>query len=259
MLYLVRCELRQNKFWRKLIPGLGLLNLLGHYEMGKLLTHPEKLVYDIRNVTITELFSDAWNLFRIGGNVESDDSDSYTALTIFTLETTYVLFLFLVFVHYVCVVVIKYFTASDFKSKREDVTDKTFHTLTQLIYPTTYKDWDECSSSGGDNNSSDIKSNWHQNCLEMKWMTALFALEHLVLCGPIFILASKILERNSLLESKFPLVWEEENSTTTSLSLSIAFPIFYIILPFIQYWLFDAFHKFGHPWSSILIAKIKEE
>jgi len=227
-------------------PGLGLMDLLGHYEMGQLPTSSDALVYDTKDKHVT--FSEAWEDFMF--NSTNADSDGYTVLTIYTLETTYIWFLFLIFVHYVCVIVVKYLTALKFKD-RKDLTDKIFHVLTQLIYPTTYKDWDEC----GDD---EVTSNWNQNCLEMKLMSALFALEHLILCGPIFILTSKILERNSVMDGYFPLVLEEQDSTTMALKLSIAFPIFYILLPVIQYMLFVAFHKYGHPWSSILNTSVRD-
>jgi hypothetical protein len=92
----------------------------------------------------------------------------------------------------------------------------------------------------------------------MKLLTALLALEHLTLCGPIFILSSKIGQRNYEIFNFFPPVLEEQISTKVSYALSIAFPLFYFVLPFIQYGLFLAYHKFGHPWSKILNTKTKK-
>jgi len=45
-------------------------------------------------------------------------------------------------------------------------------------------------------------------------------------------------------------------ATKVAYSLSIIFPIFYLTLPFLQYQVFLAYHKFGHPWSKILTSQL---
>ena len=40
--------------------------------------------------------------------------------------------------------------------------------------------------------------------------------------------------------------------------LSIVPPIFFILLPFLQYWVFRLYHRIGHPWSQILASTSKQ-
>ena len=217
-------------------PSLGLMNLLGHYQMGTLPTSKDIKAYE-SNIS----FTDAWNEFRI---------EDFMSLTTFSLEVYYIVFLFLVFLHYLCLTLVKYFAAIGFKG-RSDLTKKIFHILTQLVFPVNYKDWDDLDDCN-------ILENFSKVCFEKKLLVALFAVEHLVLCVPMFILSSNIGRRNSKMENFFPQVMEEKTSTSVAYSLSVFFPIFYCLLPFAQYYIFLAYNKFGHPWSKILNSQIKK-
>jgi hypothetical protein len=77
---------------------------------------------------------------------KTDKSLDYTHLTVFSLETTYIVFLSLIFVHYLCLVLIKYSTALGFKG-RGTLTAKVYHILTQLIFPVNYMDWDDADGA----------------------------------------------------------------------------------------------------------------
>jgi len=52
-------------------------------------------------------------------------------------------------------------------------------------------------------------SNWKTVSREMKILVALFAVEHLFMCIPMFLLYDSILERNKFLDEYFPQVAEE--------------------------------------------------
>ena len=203
--------------------------------------------YDIVNNSIVS-FDEAWAKFKI---ISNEPDTSYTKFTIFPLETTYIMFLFLIVLHYACLVVIKYFTALNFKGKKSLMT-KFYHVLTQLVYPSNFQDWDESDDP------EEIRSSWFKNCREMKLLCFLFAIEHLVLCGPIFILNYTIRQRNADLQNTFAPVLEETISTRNCWLLSVILPVFYILLPFLQYGLYLAFHKVGHPWAKILNYQLKK-
>ena len=101
-----------------------------------------------------------------------------------------------------------------------------------------------------------MKKNWRKTLLEMKLLISLFAIEHFLACVPLFILTLNIRERNIFLDEYFPQVVKEQISTKVAHSLSIIFPIFYLTLPFLQYQVFLAYHKYGHPWSRILTSQL---
>jgi hypothetical protein len=217
-------------------PALGLMDLLGHFVMGNLTTTSTVLVYDF-----SVKFNEAWDPFKL---------DNYTKLTTFNLEVYYIVFLFLIFLHYFCLTLVKYFSAIGFKS-RNDLTKKIFHVMTQLVFPANYKDWDDLDDS-------EILQNFSKVCFEKKLLVGLFAVENLILCIPMFILSSNIGQRNSEMEEFFPQVIEEKVSTRVAYTLSVVFPIFYSVLPFLQYYIFICYNKFGHPWSKILNSELKK-
>jgi len=57
-----------------------------------------------------------------------------------------------------------------------------------------------------------VEKNWRKTLLEMKLLISLFAIEHFLACVPLFILTSKIRERNVFLDQYFPQVAEEQVS-----------------------------------------------
>lgn len=184
-------------------PCLGLFNLLGHYEAGKFNVSDKSVhIFDF-NITTQPTkavqFEEKWKQLS-----------DYTELTVFSLEQYYIFFLFLICLHYVSVAVIKFTTALGFRPIRQSKWIKLFHILTQLVYPYNYQDWEDTDHL---EKLGTVQRNWKQVSKEMKILVALFAVEHLILCTPIFILYSKILERNIYLDELFPLVSEEEQST----------------------------------------------
>ena len=122
-------------------PAMGLFNLLGHFTVGHLPTTDDVIVYDLgdNNGTASKDFKMAWG----------DPVSCYTDLTVFSLEKFYIAFLFLILVHYVCLAVIKFGFALDFRSRKSSSSwlEKLFHVLSQLVYPINFRDWDEDSSS----------------------------------------------------------------------------------------------------------------
>jgi len=155
-------------------------------------------------------------------------------------------FIVCLLLHYLAVTIVKIVFARGFKSTH-NLPGKVFHILNHLYCPSIYKDWDEdllvCS---------DIEENWRRVKKEMKCLLFLFALENVFLCTPLFILSSTIAKRNLFLDEYFPQVLEESQATVLVYSLSVILASSFIILPFLQYFLFVMYNKFGHPWSKIL-------
>jgi len=57
--------------------------------------------------------------------------------------------------------------------------------------------------------SSDVKENWKRVKKEIKCLLLLFSVENVLLCTPIFILSSKIAQRNLFLDQYFPQVGQK--------------------------------------------------
>ena len=43
-----------------------------------------------------------------------------------------------------------------------------------------------------------------------------------------------------------------QESTRIANILAIVSPIVFIVVPFLQFWIFHLYHKYGHPWSHII-------
>ena len=43
-----------------------------------------------------------------------------------------------------------------------------------------------------------------------------------------------------------------QESTRIANNLAIVCPIIFVVVPFLQYWIFHLYHKYGHPWSHII-------
>jgi len=227
-------------------PTLGLFGLLNHWKMGSLKTssaHTEEwIIYDLTENNTVTLLHEKW-----------ESMEQYTDLTIWTLESYFKAFLISVVMHYIAVFVVKYIFALKF-SVRDSTFGMFYHILNQIMCPTSYKDWDEDI-----NTMEDVRTNWKQVSTELKALLALFAMEHIILCVPIWILSYNIYSRNQFLEEFFPQVQEEQWSTLLAYTLSIVCPIVYLlIIPFLQYGLFFLYHKFGHPWSLIFNAQFED-
>jgi len=169
----------------------GLMNLLMHWKMGQLPAPSKEQFskYDVTENGTIIYFEDVW--IKI---------ENYTELTMFDLETYFIIFLGSIPVHYLMVFACKFCFAIDFKKKGNE-TEKIFHILTHLICPITFKDWDEIDENGG---VSDNKENLAKVLKEMKYLLALFAVEHIALCTPVIILAFAIHNRNQYLNEYFP-------------------------------------------------------
>ncbi len=101
-----------------LAPAIGLLNLLGHFTLGKLvfLSHT---YYDVTDTGNMIAAIDVWK-----------QMNNYDELTVYQLDVYYIAFLLIIALHFVLVVVIKIKYSKDFKSK-QDYVKKILHVLHQ--------------------------------------------------------------------------------------------------------------------------------
>jgi len=102
--------------------------------------------------------------------------------------------------------------------------------------------------------SKTTRESWRKVSNEIKYLLLLFSVEHILMCIPVWILSYNIQERNYLLEKDFKILPEEHHSTIVASTMSILGPVFFIIIPFLQYRLFTTFHRVAHPWSRIINA-----
>ena len=86
----------------------------------------------------------------------------------------------------------------------------------------------------------------------MKLLLFVFTVEHLLLTGPIFVLAYNISKRDRYLNEYFPPISEEKTSTRIVYSVCLVAPIFFAVLPFLQYLLFKLFHRKFHPLAFLI-------
>jgi len=255
-------------------PSLGLLNLLMHWKMGSLpgiynfvegisnLPDPRKspfyLIFQAGDNLKGELpdLSVVDNLLKDASNFDTNwiKIMYYQDLTMFTIETYYICFLVGVIIHFFLVCCIKHFLGMGFsRSTSGKFEEKLLHVASQFAIPSPFKDWDNHEVS--DENISDYIENWKKVSKEMRSLLLLFSIENIILLIPIFILNHKIRIRNNYLDQKFPQIQEEQFSTDRVFFLSIVMPVVYIVIPFIQYFLFIVYNKYGHSWSKIFKAK----
>jgi len=262
-------------------PALGLMNLLQHHKFGSLPLTLKKLIYDVNNNGTIILFKEAWNGIT-----------SYDILTLFSLTKYYIVFLFMIGVHYASVTIIKLRFAIDFGRRQNTgvnfinilrtnvvfssffyvhvsieklskqhsnekfvhkmlmkltTADKIFHVLSQLQWPSSYKDWDE-----DDDSEEGYKDKFKKVLQEMKCLLVLFTTEHILMCIPMWILSYSIATRNIYLSKYFSIIEEEMGATNLAYTLSACCPVFFIATSCAQYGLFVLYHKRGHPWSKLL-------
>ena len=96
-----------------------------------------------------------------------------------------------------------------------------------------------------------FEDNWRKVSMEFKALLLLLTLENILLCLPLLILCNSIRIRNEFLDLKFPQLQEEIGSTNLVYSLVTIMPMIYLAVPFLQFWLFYLYNKYGHPWSKI--------
>jgi len=121
-----------------------------------------------------------------------------------------------------------------------------------MLSPKISKDWDVDIST-----IKDAKLNYEKAKSEMRNLVILFAAEHLLMCIPIWILSYNIYYRNIYLDEFFPQLDEEIWSTKLSYILSIAGPVIFLLIPFVQYHLFILYNKYGHPWRKLLEENLR--
>ena len=217
-------------------PSLGLLNLLGHWTMGKMsYLKNEQFELNIdENGNITEIAK------------EWVQTDKYEDLTIWPVEAYFYSLILSFCFHFILTAIIKYHTAINFRSKNSKL-EKILHLITQTTCPLSYTDWDESINS-----NTEVEKNWKKVNTEMKCMLGLFCIEHIIMTIPLWILSYNIYLRNQYLDEYFPQVMEEKRSTLFAYTLSILCPIVFVILMFLKYQIILLYHRCGHPWSIIL-------
>ena len=130
---------------------------------------------------------------------------------------------------------------------RKHIISKVFHVFTNLSSAKVFQDWDENVTS-----LEEVDQNYKKVKKEMKTLLTLMGLENVLMCTPIWILYYNICKRNVYLDKYFPQLDVEIYSTQLAYKLSIICPIIFTAVPFLQYWLFILYNKFGHPWKQLL-------
>ena len=167
-------------------------------------------------------------------------------MTILTLQTFYIIFIVSLVLHQMIIFVAKCFFTSNFLSEKNFFL-KLFNIISQQLCPKVLRDWDDIAL-----NMDDIRKNFANVKKEMKALLIIFAVENVFLCVPIMMLSFKIYERNQYLDEFFPQLDEEIWSTKLAYSLSVVGPLFFLVIPFFQYWLFLMYNKHWHPWAMLL-------
>jgi hypothetical protein len=101
-------------------PAMGLFNLLGHWKRGNInFASDGYLIFDVaENGTLINV-RDIWKPIKI-----------YDELTHYQLDVFYIVFLLLLFVHFIIVAIIKIKCSKEFKSRKEYL-KKMLHILHQ--------------------------------------------------------------------------------------------------------------------------------
>ena len=119
-----------------------------------------------------------------------------------------------------------------------------------LVCPPVFPDWEEFQLR---NPGSDILECWRKSQSLRKTFIVLATVENLVLLTPIISLKLAIDNRNALLEKVgFPPIALELHSTYVTNALLFSGLCLFLVVPFVQALLADAYYKHGHAWSRIL-------
>jgi hypothetical protein len=74
------------------------------------------------------------------------------------------------------------------------------------------------------------------------------------------ILTLSISNRNKYLAEFFPPLPKERETTMVAFTLSLASPVVFVTIGFVEHALFQMYQRYGHPWSLILFGdKVKLE
>ena len=216
-------------------PSMGLLDLMGHFTMGEIRAaqYPK---YEIEKSGNQITLAEVW--IRI--NQSSD-------LSVLKLQTFYIIFAVFIALHQAWVLIINKCIYAKNNLKEKNFFFKLLSIISQQLGPNIYQDWDENAST-----RDEAKKNYELMKKEMKALLTLFAVENILLCTPLMMLSYKIYERNKYLDEFFPQLDEEIWSTRLAYCLSALCPILFCAIPFLQYWLFLLYNKYGHPWALLL-------
>ena len=135
-----------------------------------------------------------------------------------------------------------------------------FEGLYTIVCPPVHFDWELIYRlHGGKSGNTSVKECWKRSCKLMFAFHLLHLIEHIILLMPLMALKRDIDNRNSYLMHSFFHPTADENYSTqvvhSVLFCSIAgFPLITISSIFLLYLYFTK----AHPWSRILIKKVKE-
>jgi hypothetical protein len=216
-------------------PSMGLLNLLSHWKMGSLKSSTAEIIYSVDEQGEETFFRKKW-----------EELKQYSELTIFDLEIYFSVFLISIFIHFVLVMIVKCIFSLPSRKKGSFLLN-IFHLLTQLHCPTLTHDWDEEVTL-----PRDARNNLNKVRVEMKALLALFTVEHILMCVPMWILSFNIYKRNIFLDNSFPQVLEEKTATSLAYTLAVICPLLYLFIPCLQFEIFNCYNLYGHPWSKLL-------
>ena len=206
-----------------LAPSMGLLNLQHHWQKSQTKWREENLE------------SKNWKSIS-----------QYFEMTNGTVQFYFLCLISILIFHLVLVTLIKIFMGICFND-RKHIISKVFHVFTNLSSAKVFQDWDENVTS-----LEEVDQNYKKVKKEMKTLLTLMGLENVLMCTPIWILYYNICKRNVYLDKYFPQLDVEIYSTQLAYKLSIICPIIFTAVPFLQYWLFILYNKFGHPWKQLL-------
>jgi len=206
--------------------------------MGQLHAENDNIPFDVVNDKL-QFFKHIWK------PIFSDEE-----LALWSLGTYAQIFAGIILFHFVGIFLTNQIFSKSYKHSN-DTLEKLFHLFLQSSIPSTHSDWDTDVT-----NLDETQENWKNVKTEMKALLIFFAIEHIIMCFPIFILSINIYKRNEYLSEYFQLLPEEQHSTTLAYSFATLVPITFLLAPFLQYWLFTMYHKNGHPCRDLLNQRL---
>ena len=157
------------------VPSIGLFNILNHwlaeqYPFGirqqNYLIHPSRYHMSdqihLFNLTEPVLWKDLdrWNYY---GDINEPTPPPYSLYTGFSLKWTFVVFLIMMFFHFVSIFIVKTFTSNEFR--RDGTYNKLMHVMQNVHCAFPYKDWDE--DEGKSETKEVFKIRFHKTEKEM--------------------------------------------------------------------------------------------
>merc|ERR1719300_1595071 len=234
-------------------PSLGLFSILHHWQEEQIpfkirMKYPEKTKPTdkivLYNVTDTIYWGDYDRTNYL--DPKNPVPPEYSIYTGLSLSQTFQAFIILAAIHFIALLTVKVFKATDFKINRQKFSKFTF-LIEQLNATSVYKDWDECEDT------LENRKKRYENCKwEMIWGFSISHRVSFVHLVPLWITAYNIHKRHILLSTYF-VEKENEihsyNNVILLFALSTGGMICFCVLEVVFYFLYSC--KF-HPWIKIV-------